>query len=90
MSPLDGEYGLSDVIDDAFAILMPERKDVTKEKAEEYFQCKDEAEFRSKIYNILIGSRELALNSLRKGITLEGKQFVQRWVRCDTAYFHAF
>ena len=76
MSPLDEDYELSDVIDDAFAILIPEKKDVTKEKAQKYFECKDEAEFRNAIYENLIGRRKLALNSMRKGITLGGKCLV--------------
>ena len=81
VSPLDEDYELSDVIDDAFAILIPEKKDVTKEEAQKYFECKDEAEFRNSIYKILIDSRKVALQSMRRGITLGGKCLVPSCAR---------
>ena len=67
---------MSDVLKDAFAILNPEKKDVTKEEAKKYLGCKDESELRKKIDEVLIKPRKLALGAMKQGITLRGKYLV--------------
>lgn len=73
VSPLDEDYKLSPLIDDAFAILNPYKNVTNVQDAKAYFDCETETEFREMVNTALIKTRIFALDALKEGITLNGK-----------------
>jgi hypothetical protein len=97
VDPVDRDYAISDLVDDAFTLI--DLKHLLKDKTKEesfHFVCKrfeiedlegEEAAvaFRKKMKTTYIDTRSIALTALKEGMTLDGKML--RVVTCHLVQF---